>query len=406
MAHSSLELFRTASTPPECSWRKPLANPVRIARLSYDSAYIASVGRHDGLVKVWRRLSYGADDVRFDFAYLRHPRAVTGVEWRRPHHVDQTIDNVLYTFCADNVLRVWTGPDGHGQQHPQLWGQVDLAASIQRGASPQPAGAPTADLRWAFILHGRDLSAAAEKAVQEGVPSNDEVAAAALEHLVTVANRSPEICVVLDARGHMSAWALENVGCKTRKSNVFNVSYVESPEFDFLKGLAASATPPHVEAYSYCDTGGDLHILVHFFDGRIQVYRSNVAAFFDPRPSKRRMTMRCLWTGNSAPIRKIVRNFSGRAVVSRTEAGECVVWKHELDSRGPILSRQAVIQQDRHVHRMCLLRKGRFVVFLHHEIIALWDCRQSTPLMVAESSYDIPGKPLCLLVLPRHKVED
>lgn len=401
LAHSALELYNTSSTP-ECSWRKKLANPVRLASLSYDSAYIASVGQYDRLVKVWRRLSYGSDGVRFDFIYLAHPGAVTNIQWRRPHHVDQTIENVLYTFCTDNIVRVWTGSDSHGHQHLQLWGKIDLAASIQ-GRAPQAPGTPR--IRWAFILHGRDLSAATERAVQEGVPPGDEDAAAALEHLISVANRSPEICIVLDGRGHMSAWAFENVGSKSQKSNIFNVAHVESSEFHMLKGYP-TASIPHVEAYSYCNSGGNLHILLHLFDGKIQVYHSNVASFFDPRPNKKRITLGHLWTGNSAPIRKIVRNFSGRAIVSRTGAGECVVWRHQFDCEGAMLTRQSVLQHDRHIHRTCLLRKGRFIVFLHTNTISLWDCRQLSPVLLAEGEYNIRGKPLCLLILPRHKVED
>ncbi|KAK0639249.1 RAVE protein 1 C terminal-domain-containing protein [Cercophora newfieldiana] len=401
VAHSFLELYSTSSTP-ECSWRKKLANPVRLASLSYDSAYIASVGRYDRLVKVWRRLSYGTDGVRFDFIYLSHPQAVTNIQWRKPHFIDQTIDNVLYTFCTDNVVRVWTGSDSYGQQHLQLWGKIDLAEAIQ-GRDPLSPSFPS--IRWAFILHGRDLSAATERAVQEGVPSGDDDAAAALEHLIGVANRSPEICVVLDGRGHMSAWAFENVGCKTPKSNIFNVAHVESPEFDFLKGLSPSSIP-HVEAYSYCNTGGHLHIILHYFDGMMQVYRSNVASFFDPRPNKKRIALGSLWTGNSAPIRKIVRNFSGRAIISRTQDGECVVWRHKFGGVGTMLSRQVVIQHKKHIHRTCLLRKGRFVVFLHTNHISLWDCRESAPILLAEETYEVPGKPLCLLILPRHKVED
>jgi WD40 repeat protein len=400
VAHSSLELYQTSSNlaSPECSWRKRLANPVRLASLSYDSAYIASVGEYDRLVKVWRRLSYGTGEVRFDFLYLRHPQPVTGIQWRRPHHVDQTIENALYTFCADNVLRVWAGSDSHGHQHLQLWGTLDLGDAIQaRGVGPKDSR------RWAFVMHGGDLAAATEKAVQEGVKSQED--AAALEHLITVANRSPEICFVLDGRGRMSAWAFENIGCKTRKSNIFNVAHVSSSELDFAKGYPTTETP-HVEAYSYCHSGGHLHILLHFFDGRIEVYRSNVAALFDPHPKRARLSMVSLWTGHSAPIRKIVRNFSGRAIVSRTEQGQSVIWKHELDARRTGLSRQAVIPPQGHIHRMCLLRKGRFAVFLRHENISLWDCRQSEPYRLAESRYDVPGKPLCLLILPRPKVED
>lgn len=400
VAHSALELYQTTSAP-ECSWRKALANPARIATISYDSAYIASIGQHDRLVKVWRRLSYGAGELRFDFMYLPHPRAVTNLEWRRPHHIDQTIDNVLYTFCLDNFVRVWTGSDSHSHQQLQLWGKLDLTGAIQ-GREPTTSKAPAT--RWAFIIHGRDLSAATEKAVQVGAPPKDDDAAAALEHLISVANRSPEICVVLDARGHMSAWAFENVGCKTKKSNILNVAHVESPEFDFLGAVSQSAAP-HVEIYNYCNTGGYLHILLHHFDGRVHVYRSKVASLLDPRPNKRRLMKMCTWTGHSAPIRKIVRNFSGRAVVSRTQDGECVIWKHEL-GRDLTLSRQSVIQHDRHIHRTCLLRKGRFIVFLHDHVISLWDCRESPAKLLAESTYELPGKPLCLLVLPRREVAD
>lgn len=403
VASSSLELYQTSDNlpTPECSWRKKLASPVRRASLSYDSAYIASVGEYDRLVKVWRRLSYGTGEVRFDFIYLRHPQPVTGIQWRRPHHMDQTIENVLYTFCAGNVLRVWAGSDSHGHQHLQLWGTLDLREAIQDNGSGAPA---EGSLRWAFVMHGGDLAAATEKAVQEGAKSKEE--AAALDNLITVANRSPEICIVLDGRGHMSAWALENIGCKTRKSNIFNVAHVTSPELDFLKACPTAAESAHVEAYSYCNSGGHLHILLHFFDGRIEVYRSNVAALLDRNPKRRRLSLDGLWTGHSAPVRKIVRNFSGRAVVSRTDQGQGVIWKHALDTRRTGLSRQVVIPEQGHIHRMCLLRKGRFVVFLKHENISLWDCRQSEPRMLAESRYDVSGKPLCLLILPRHRVED
>jgi len=401
VAHTSLELYQTSKTP-ECSWRKKLANPVRFASISYDSAYIASVGQFDCLVKVWRRLSYGADGVRFDFIYLPHPRAVSSLQWRRPHHIGQTIDNVLYTFCTDDVLRVWTGSDSHGHQHLQLWGKLDLASCIQ-GRDPQAVDAPS--IRWAFILHGRDLSAATEKAVQEGVPPKDEDAAAALDHLIAVANKSPEICVVFDGYGLMSAWAFENVGSKTPKSNIFNVSNVESQEFNFVTGSSVLAVP-HVEAYSYCNSRGQFQILLHFFDGRIQIYTTKIGSFLDPRPNKKRLDLKHLWTGNSASIRKIVRNFSGRAIVSRTEDGECVVWKHEFNSSKAMLTRQVVINLDRHIHRTCLLRKGRFIVFLHHGSITLWDCREPTPVLLADCVYNVPGKPLCLLVLPRIRVED
>jgi WD40 repeat protein len=401
VARSSLALYETSSTP-SCVWRKPLASPVKLAHLSYDSAYIASVGHCDNLVKVWRRLSYGADEVCFDFIYLRHPEPVTSVQWRKPYHVDQTIDNVLYTFCADNVLRIWTGSDSHGQQHVQLWGIVDLAASIQDSAVRSMTSTP----RWAWIMHGRDFSAAVEQAVSKA-ESPDEKEDAALQHLIAVANRSPEVCVVFNGRGQMSAWGLENVGSKSQPgSKVFNIAHVKSPDFDFLRDEDPTCLP-HVEIHSYCnDPDRNLHILVHYFNGKVEVYQSNIARFIDVNPDAQHLSLEQVWAGHSAPIGKIVRNFSGRAVVSRTAGGESILWKHGLNSKQPTLSRQAVIPQHEHIHRICVLRKGRFVVFLKHDTISLWDCRPPKPVLLADCNFEVPGKPLCLLILPRQRVED
>jgi hypothetical protein len=389
-------------TTPElaCTWRKSLATPVKYAELSYDSAYVASVGYHDRLVKVWRRLSYVSDEVRFDFMYLPHPLAVTSLRWRKPHHIDQTVDNVLYTFCVDNVLRIWTGSDTHSHQQLHLWGKVDLAASA---AEPST--------RWAVIVHGRDFSAATETAVQEG-PSEYGKGDGPLVNAVELANRNPEICITFDGHGTMSAWAMENISPKSRlktkpdePSIVPLVVDISSDEFDFLKD-ASPATASHVEIHAYCNQpDGHLNFLFHFFDGRIAIFEANSPRLLDPIGGKSRIRPRGVWTGHSASIAKTVRNYSGRSVVSRTSGGEAIVWKHPLFTEKTTITRQSTISSKDHIHRIAVIRKGRFVVFLHHDRLAVWDCRQLNPSLVAEIAYKIPGKPLCLLVLPRRTAE-
>lgn len=399
VARSSLKVYQTQDTDAACLWTRTLAGPVQCAELSYDSAYIACCGRHDGLVKLWRRLSFGSDDVRFDFVYLRHPSPVTRIEWRRPHHVEQTMENVLYTFCADRVLRVWTGSDAHGgTPHLQLWGQLDLADAIQGRLS---------DVRWAFIIHGRDLSAAVETAVQEAGAAQDDVG---LQHVVAMANRNPELCVVMDARGSLSAWALENVGgakgTSKKDGRVFNAAHIVSNEFDWISALSLDEKQHHVAVYNFCNKpGGHMNLLVHDFRGTIGVYEADVADLLsrharnDGRP---RLMLRGMWSGHSAPIRKIVRDFSGRAIVSRTRDGECNVWKHQLGARDTSLDMLAMAADMGHMHRICVLRQGKYVVFLQENSIALWDCRTSTsPRILAKTGYAVRGKPLCLLNLPK-----
>ncbi|TQN71820.1 Regulator of V-ATPase in vacuolar membrane protein 1 [Colletotrichum shisoi] len=119
IGHCALYLYSTIGEPAQL-WNKPVPNPLKVAELSYDSAYIASVGLQDCLVKVWRRLTYGADDVRFDLAYLRHPDVITSLQWRKPFHAEQTVENALYTICADNVIAAITS-----EQEGLVW-EVNL----------------------------------------------------------------------------------------------------------------------------------------------------------------------------------------------------------------------------------------------------------------------------------------
>ncbi|RYO95394.1 hypothetical protein DL764_007712 [Monosporascus ibericus] len=404
VGRNALRLYNTASTPSSCHWTQPLASPAKSALLSHDSSYIASVGYHDRLVKVWRRLNFGFEEVHFEFGYLPHPRAVVSIQWRKPFHVDQTIENILYSFCADNVLRVWTGAaDGYGCQNLRLWGNVDLARAVR---SRQGNQGEENNLRWAFIVSQRDLANATEKAVQDrgDAQQKEDIA---LQYLLSIANRDTELCVVFDGRGRMSAWALENVSAKSKATNnIDNVAWVKSKDFEFL-GPSTTTPTPHVEILSYCNkAAGNLHLLMHHFDGKVEIFESSIADLLHPTSETVRLTPRATWSGHSASIKKIVRNFSGHAIVSRTQQGESMVWKHAPNARRTELLRPKLIPEKRHIHRICLIRGGSFVVFLHHDSVAVWDCRAPVPALMGECKYDIAGKPLCILVLPRQNKDD
>ncbi|TAQ89313.1 hypothetical protein B7494_g2375 [Chlorociboria aeruginascens] len=377
-------------------WKRELANTVKFANFSYDSAFIASTGRYDRLVKIWRRLSFGEDDTRFDFSYLRHPATVTNMHWRRPYHLDQTIDNVLYTICTDNVLRVWVASDPHGTQILQLWASIDLEESIQPRTFPV---SEVSNIRYTFIIDGRDFTKATEHAVQErGADTQKEDHA--LAHLIEVANRNPEICVVLDGQGHLSAWGLENIGCKTKQTtNIFNVAHVDGLGLGLPK--KSGNDEAYIQIYNFCNhSGGNLNMLIHHFDGKIEYFESNVADLFDPQPRVDRFVSKAIWTGHSARIKKIVRNVSGRALVSRTDSNESIVWKHMDLEGGAVVFRQSLIDEEQHIRRICVLRKGNFVIFLHESNITLWDTRRFNAVKLADCEYSAVGKPLCILMLP------
>lgn len=395
MGNSSLTLFATAGDE-AAIWTRKLANPAKFAHFSYDASLIASTGLYDRLLKVWRRLSFGSDDVRFDYTYLPHSAAVTGLHWRRPYDREQNMDNVLYTISAEKKIRIWAPTDSHDLQILQLWAEIDMLESIKpRRFEP----ARQSNRRYAFIIDSRDFAIATERAVQSSATGTKENHA--LQHLIEVANRNPEICVVLDDRGHMSAWGLENVGCKARKTtNIFNVAHIEGFHFHFSQDNIPGED--HVQFYNFCNdhSGSPFTLLAHYFDGRVEWMEGRLDELFDPSPRSKRLMSKALWSGHDRPIKKIVRTASGQALLSRTNDNEGLLWKQSQDVAGTRLMRQSAISSPTHIHRTCVLWEGEAVITLQHQHISFWDTRGAAAVELASSQYQVEGRPLCLIVLP------
>ncbi|KAF2426534.1 WD repeat protein-like protein [Tothia fuscella] len=393
---SSLTLYSTHNGT-EQIWTKKLANPAKYAQFSYDTSLIATAGKYDRLVKVWRRLSLA--DQRFDYGYLPHPALVTGIHWRRPFHRDQTFDNVLYTICADNKLRIWAPGDTHGLTILQHWAEIDLMESIQpRSLSDKSLK------RYAFMIDNRDFTAATESLIQQA--TSDEQSQLAMAHLIEVANRSPDVCVVLDERGNISAWGLESVGCKVRKpGDIFNIAHVEGLKIGF--DTSASGLEDNAQFYPFCSTdkSGGFCVIVHHFDGRLEWMEGPLDKFFDPSKQKHRLRTKTVWTGHSSAVKKIVRSATGKALISRTQNNESVVWARQHTSLGDTIVRCSTVTESDHVHRVWLLQEGRFIAFLHHESISIWDARQPKAVEVARRKFELRGKPVCLLCIPEEHAD-
>ena len=394
---SSLKLYRTAEDG-ALIWNRSLPKPVKIASFSYDASLIASTGHHDRLVKIWRRQSFGSDDTRFDFTYLPHPTAVTGIHWRRAHDRQQTLIHVLYSVCADSKIRIWAATDSHGLQALQLWAEIDMQDSIQ---PRQMEISYQSSERYAFFIDSNDFTFATERAMQ-AASSDYQQDHHALEHLLEVAKISPEVCVVVDRRGNMSAWGIENVGCKIRNStDKFNIAHVENFKLSFLKGVEADRD--NVQFITFCnrETDSPFTLLVHHFDGRMFWYESKLEELFEPSPRQQRLHAKSLWTGHDAPVKKIVRSGSGKALISRTNDNEGLIWKQGHDKSGMALALVSSLSCAEHIHRSCLIQEGDFVTNLHHHSISLWDTRSHTARLAASCAFQAQGKPLCLIPLPK-----
>ena len=396
VASFDLRLYQTDDDE-NLIWSRKLSSPAAIATFSPDSTLIASNGRYDRLLKIWRRLSYGSNDVRFDFSYLSHPATVTGIQWRATHPSCQALDNVLYTICADNKVRVWTATDPHASQVLQLWTEIDIRESIQpRHLDPMH----DSNARYVFFIHSYDFKSAVD-AAYKNIESNEQQRKHVLEHLTEISDRKPEICVVLDDHGHMSAWGMENIEKMARTTtDVFNFAHIENCNI-----LHASKTAPSlgcVRFLTFCIGEPEIGytVLAHHFDGRIVWLEGDLSDFFDPTQGKALLHVRALWTGHEGSIKKIQRTISGQALISRTNDNEGLIWKQRHSEHGMALTRQSFLDSPEHIHRTWLLANGNFTANLHHQSISLWNTMAFTAIQIARCEYHIVGKPLCLLQLP------
>ncbi|KAL9030373.1 MAG: hypothetical protein Q9196_001504 [Gyalolechia fulgens] len=401
-----LRLFQTATEDVEI-WSRELPRPVKLASFSHDASLIATTGRYDRLIKLWRRQSSGADDTRFDYTYLPHPTAVTAINWRSPHNREQALNHTLYSTCADQKIRIWAMMNPHGVQGLQLWAEIDMQASIQ---PRQPNPELLSQDRFAFFIDSQEFVGATETAVERAnklrAASTAPEEHHALQHLVEIARSSPEICVVLDRHGHMSAWGLENVGCKTRKpTDIFNLAHVEN----FRLAFSETSTMANRNTQLVTLRGGRHHALVtllaHHFDGRIVWADCRLDELFDPCPQPKRICTKSLWMGHDRPIKKIIRSASGKAVMSRTDDDDALVWRQAYGNSDVGLNAYSSLDCSEPILRSWLLREGEFVVNLHHHTISLWDARRSPASKMGSVPFDIESRLICLVRLPEAKVE-
>ena len=390
----SLRLYRIANEDSVMIWSQKLSRPAKFALFSPDANLVASTGLYDRLIKLWRRQSVEVDDTKFDFTYLSHPSAVTALHWRTSKNHERSLDNVLYSVGADKKIRVWATSDPHGLEVLQLWAEIDMLESIQ----PRQIQ-PLSNERYAFFIDSDDFIAAI-KGTEQAAARERREENHGLEHLNEMVKRIPEVCVVLDGNGNMSAWGLEDVSCKANLPPiVFNIAHVENLNFWICSDAKADEKYLQILHFSSPEKQSIITLLVHHFDGRIEWLEGNVDEIFDPSARQRRLRRKSVWTGHDGAVKKIVRSGSGKTLISRTNDNEGLIWKQERCQGGTILTRASLLSCSDHIHRTCLIGGGDFVVSLHHRSVSLWDVRHAVATQVASIGFELDGDLLCLLLL-------
>lgn len=366
VAGETISLWSVANHDnPQVIWTSTLSSSVALAYFSPDAGLIASFGDCDRMVKIWRRLSYEQDSTRFDVSYLSHPSTVTDLHWRRVWHQEQNIDNLLYTCCADRQVRVWSHSDHHASSLMQMISSIDANESIQPRRLSMGSVSKN---RFTFILHSRDLARAAERALQTSRQSSGH----ALEHLIEIANRSPEICVVLDGLGHMSAWGLENAGYKNKQSaEKFNVALVDGVNIT-LPSTSSAEDLVRIQAFANNDISASLCVLVHSYSGQIDWYQGSFTEFFDTAARQDRLRLQSSWSGHASSIDKVVASPDYTHFISWTDTNRAIVWSQSTTGA---LIRKSRLKIEKEIIDAVILNKQSTAIILLDHALEIWDVR-------------------------------
>ena len=311
------------------------------------------------------------------------------------------MDDMLYTFCADNKIRIWTVADSRALSVLQLWKEIDMSISIQpRRHFPSE----TSRMRYCFVIDGRDFVEAVQRA--ENVKQATNIPNQYLEHLLESVRHNPEICVVLDDKGHMSAWGLEKAGDKAlEQSRIFNLAHVIGLDIGLDPQTPSEKDYVHIDAFEGGPANPSLTILVHHYDGRVDWYTAGISRLFDPTSSSCRTLHEATWTGHDGPIRKIVRSPIGTTILSRTDANHAVIWRQVLSESPPRLIRQSSLVSEDYISRSCFVGDGSCLAMLHHDAISLWNIETASSSRLQKVSLNSSSKPLFIAQVPSLKAQ-
>jgi len=251
----------------------------------------------------------------------------------------------------------------------------------------QPGPAET-DKRYVFIIDNWEYEALVERVTHRS--SNTEKDQETLKRLVDVAYRDPDICVVLDDKGNMSAWGLERVGCKARHANdVFKIAQVKGVDMHCLKDAKAYEDYATCLSFSGLGDGCEVNLLIHFFDGRIQWLTCPIDRLFYQEPEAGSFVTEALWTGHTEVIEQVVSSHDGRYVLSKSGGNEIVFWKQERSRASGGLKRVSFISNTNKTYLTRVLDGGEFVVLVDEQSLSLWDARSFKAVQM--SSQGLPA---------------
>lgn len=334
-------------------WNKRQPKPVYLVTVSNDSQLIASLGKFDHSVKLWKRISISGEQDIFNLSLLHHSAPVTSLRWKllKTNHKSTQI---LYTLCADKKLRIWSCIVMEtGLVKVQDWGSLIL--------KPEQKFCFIID-SWLIQSFLDTLSAKN----QDQLPKEYEY----------FKKLKPDIVLFGDVDGNFEVISLENLSHEPPKSlNTKQLGTVSIPHPSIMKNpnfLYFSEVQPY--------TFPEASLIVNDLCGKIRHSTLNLPMLLAPTKKDQTTTRIAIlehkFTGHNKSIQRLIRSNDGEALLTVSRFSENCVWcPQQLDNGTSSLEIKNIIKTEAPIKLAVVQEKGSLVICLLENLkIQAWEC--------------------------------
>lgn len=363
-------------------WSKIQSSPVFIAKISQDSALIASCGKYDKLLKIWDRVSFGETSF-FDLTYLLHPSSITNLRWKRHDYnnlpKNEEYTNTLYSLGRDSVLRVWSSYVYEKKHIIQHWGSLDLFEETCKRKGK----------RFVSIVDDYLVTHALRVALGEIYS----------EELIEIQKRQPDLAVVADENSNISIFAIENLSQNPPK--LINITKLKTLKF---VPKAFVSNPQFVNfAETILDKTGNLSIVIHDLNGVIRHTIIDLGFLVNNDEVKDVGMLAHKLTGHKKSIREIVRTIDGEAMLTKSRFNENAIWIPQPLKDSVTLAKKSIVDTPSPILKAVILEKGDLLVTFCGSELVLWDTSLKIAKILNTLETNIKEEPLSFSSIPLKK---
>lgn len=360
---------------PVLLWNKKQAKPVYVVAVADNSQLIASFGKYDHTVKLWKRISISGEQVIFTLSLLPHPETVTAIRWKKTS--SKLTDNksyAMYTLCSDKKLRIWLCFEADAAHLTvQCWGTIPLSDNQ----------------KYCLILDNWIINELYERSKKLKKDTTKEYAFTNSD-IIMLGEDNHDIFDIYELDNISSNPPRPMVKKQLLSRRITHPAFVAAPTFFYF-----------AELQPFDDSASTVSLIIHDIQGVIRQSLVDVPKFLDQDLSITKLGDMVLhlehkFTGHNKSIQKLARSSDGEALLTLSRYCENCVWTPQKlgPGAGVTLTLKSIIETDVPVKLSIVHEKGNLVIcLLENNKLQAWECpsnlADSDTKFLLKSSIDV-----------------